>query len=166
MGRIGSYLHEVELKKVLSKLENEGYRVFSLSGLSPDGIAVKEGKVVAVEVLGLHWREVPQKRWHRSWTYKDKRKAYSMFDDVIISTFQHPKSPIERKDRELIKETIKGLLKGKALTTSQIRNLLPFTLSIRRVSQILVDLKNLGVVDKVTVSSGRHGRFNQWFRKE
>ena len=88
-GRIGSVQHEIELVNELQKLHNDGWKVINLRGLSPDGIAVKDGKVVAIEVLGADYRK--GKGWRHSWTYKDKKERYSMFDDVIIKVFHRKK---------------------------------------------------------------------------
>ena len=94
--RIGNKQHETELKKVISNLEKEGYNVVDLKGFSPDAIAVKNNKIVAVEVLGTSWRHHPKTttlELHNSWTYRGKRNQYNMFDEVKIFTFVRPKKP-------------------------------------------------------------------------
>jgi len=165
--RIGGKLHELELKKTIQKLRNQGFRVVNLQGLSPDAIAVKNGKIIAVEVLGYHWREKPRKEWHAGWTHRGKRRAYSMFDEVLIFTFKYP--PAHKGKSETIKEradetvlAIKKMLEGKKLTTTQILEMLPFHLTRRQVNRILEHLRTTGKVVKETVSKGRHGRYCVW----
>ena len=85
MGRRGSMEHEIGVIDELNKLIQDGWKVINLKGVSPDAIAVKDNKIVAIEVLGMKYRK--GKGYHRNWTYKNKKELYSMFDDVIIKTF-------------------------------------------------------------------------------
>ena len=89
MARRESKEHEINLVDELSKLRQDGWKVINLKGLSPDGIAVKDGKIIAIEVLGMNYKK--GKGFCHSWTYKDKKERYSMFDDVIIKTFKYKK---------------------------------------------------------------------------
>ena len=91
--------HWEEVLKVVEKLKSEGWRVINLDNKSPDAIAIKDGKVVAVEVLGFirkhkKGRGNPKKNCY---SLKDKKLTYSMFDDLIIEKFEYEKS---RKKRE------------------------------------------------------------------
>ena len=87
MARIGSMEHELKLVDQLKKMVEDGWKVINLRGLSPDAIAVKDGKIVAVEVLGMSYKK--GRGYQHSWTYKGKKESYSMFDDVIIKTFKY-----------------------------------------------------------------------------
>ena len=89
MARRESIEHEIKLVDELKKLMLDGWKVINLRGLSPDGIAVKDGKVVAIEVLGVQYKK--GKGYCHNWTYKSKKERYSMFDDVIIKTFKYKK---------------------------------------------------------------------------
>jgi len=89
MARRGSLQHEIAVIDEIQKLMNDGWRVVNLKGLSPDAIAAKNGKLIAIEVLGLDYRK--GRGWHRNWTYKSKKEMYSMFDEVIIKTFRRKK---------------------------------------------------------------------------
>jgi hypothetical protein len=81
-------LHEKKLKEELEKLKKEGYRVIDLERKCPDGIAIKDGKVYAVEILGK--KHTNGKGWKISSTKKQKEFIYKMFDGVIIRTFKYP----------------------------------------------------------------------------
>ena len=65
---------------------------------SPDAIAIKAAKVVAIEVLQKYYsrRKNPvtarkhgkmSLKFTRGWTLKGKRQAYHMFDDVIFTFY-------------------------------------------------------------------------------
>lgn len=82
-----SELHIEEVKKTKKQLEKKGYRVIDLENKSPDLIAVKNNKIIAVEVLGLQYNS-KKKYWKKKFTYKSKKFVYRMFDDVFITTFK------------------------------------------------------------------------------
>lgn len=84
MGRIDNKKHEELLIEVRNELINDGYRVIRLYGRSPDAIAIKDNKIIAVEVLGITYRH---NEYKKGWTYTQKRKDYDMFDEVLIKTF-------------------------------------------------------------------------------
>ena len=63
----GSKIHEDKLQETVQKLTEKGWRVAKLRGRSPDAVACKDGKLVAVEVLGVSYNH-KKKRWHKSWT--------------------------------------------------------------------------------------------------
>ncbi len=99
MAKRGSEGHEKKVKEYLSKLEKEGYKVINLNAKSPDGIAVKDGKVFAVEILKKikTERKNPESirkhgktvwRFSGGFTMKAKRSIYSMFDDVLFETYK------------------------------------------------------------------------------
>jgi hypothetical protein len=92
---VASYQHEKELQIYLDELRSQGWRTIRLSNKSPDGIAVKDNWVVAIEILisgynGLH---------HSS--AKNKCEDYSMFDEIFVRRIKRSKDRlIERKDFE------------------------------------------------------------------
>jgi Holliday junction resolvase len=75
------------VKEAKKKLEKEGYRVIDLENKSPDLIAVKEDKIIAVEILGMQY-DVKRKYWKKKFTIKSKEQIYYMFDEVRIITFK------------------------------------------------------------------------------
>ncbi len=79
--------HEERLKEVIKELREEGYKVIDLEMKSPDAIAVKNNKIIAVEVLGRMY--INGKGWKNNFTIKSKKEIYKMFDDVIIKTFNY-----------------------------------------------------------------------------
>ncbi len=83
----GSEKHEERLKEVIKQLREDGFRVIDLEAKCPDGIAVKNNKIYAVEVLGRKY--IKGKGWKNKFTIKSKKETYSMFDDVIIKTFNY-----------------------------------------------------------------------------
>lgn len=82
-----SILHEKTLKEFILKLESEGYRVLDLERKCPDAIALKDGKIYAVEVLGRQYKK--GKGWKKKWTQNSKKNIYHMFDDIIIKDFKY-----------------------------------------------------------------------------
>jgi len=99
MGKIGGSDHEKTLDEMVKTLEFDGWRVIKLHGKSPDAIAVKENKIVAVEIL-KQWRKERtdpieikkygknQLRYYGGFTMASKRSNYDMFGDVFFKTFQ------------------------------------------------------------------------------
>ena len=67
MGKIGGFDHEKTLDEMVKTLEFEGWRVIKLHGKSPDAIAVKDNKIVAVEIL---------KQWRKERTNPTEIKKY------------------------------------------------------------------------------------------
>jgi len=82
--------HEQVLKETIEKLKSEGYHVIDLERKSPDAIAVKDGKIIAIEVLGI--THIPSKGWKHKWTHKAKQQVYHMFDELKIITFKRNKA--------------------------------------------------------------------------
>ena len=78
--------HKEAVVNYLKQLENEGWKTINLKGKSPDGIAIKNNKIVAIELLGYTYRN--GKGWHSNKTIKNKKSDYSMFDDVFIKSFK------------------------------------------------------------------------------
>ena len=68
----------------------------------PDAIAVKDGKIVAVEVLKKIRRTRDQRGWSRGYrlvgglTFEEKRRRYANFDDILFVIFYHDKDDIEK----------------------------------------------------------------------
>jgi len=98
MAKRGSIEHEDKVKEFLKELQNKGYKTINLNGKCPDGIAVKNGKICAVEVLKkiktVRKNEASAKahgkyvwRFNGGQTMNQKRSIYSMFDDVLFYTF-------------------------------------------------------------------------------
>ena len=83
---MGSEQHEKELNEEIERLENKGYRVINLEGKSPDAIAIKDGKVVAVEVLGVSYYK-KNHTFKGTFSIKQKLGTYHMFDGVMIKNF-------------------------------------------------------------------------------
>ena len=87
--RRGKELHEQELQKFIEQMQKEGIKIIDLAGKSPDAIMIKDGKLVAVEVLPIRWSRSYQAYKH-SWTYKQKQESYGMFDEVVILEYKLP----------------------------------------------------------------------------
>jgi hypothetical protein len=161
--RRGSKQHEEELTKTVVLLEKEGWRVIDLNGMSPDAIAIKNGKVVAVEVLGKDWRNHPKtirRELHGSWTYAGKKKQYAMFDDVKIVTFIREGEGFD--DEKLTKSILSILQKCPDKKTVDVWAKIPYAVSQRRVSSMLQELELKGSLKSDLQSLGRAGRFKTW----
>lgn len=98
MPNTGSLVHEKVLELKLKQMQKDGWRVVNLHAKSPDGIAVKDGKIVAVEILKrlkTERRGFEQIKKHGKYVYRfsggatltSKRANYDMFDDVIFDFF-------------------------------------------------------------------------------
>ncbi len=85
--------HEERLREVIKELREEGYNVIDLEMKSPDAIAVKDNKIIAVEVLGRTF--IKGRGWKNNFTIKRKKQIYDMFDDIIIKTFDYNNPPEE-----------------------------------------------------------------------
>ncbi len=83
---IKSEKHEKELELEIERLESQGYKVINLEDKSPDAIAIKDGQVIAVEVLGISYYK-KNKTWKGTFSIKQKLSIYHMFDGVIIRNF-------------------------------------------------------------------------------
>lgn len=99
MARKKSTGHGMALREKVEELEKNGWRVIDLDGRSPDAIAIKDGKIIAVEILKKfkteRTNEETIKRHGRFvWRYSggksqsQKRQNYSMFDDVEFSFWE------------------------------------------------------------------------------
>ena len=99
MAQKGGPGHEIALIDYTRELEAQGYRVFVCGNVCPDAIAVKDGKVCAVEILRkVHYERKNPKliklRGRYTWklqsgtTLKRKREIYSMYDEVLIHVFK------------------------------------------------------------------------------
>lgn len=91
MTKKGNEQHEKELQRACKELRSDGWKVIDLEGRSPDAIAVKEEKVVAVEVL-MKYKIERNDNDHRRYRWKfsggftltQKKNIYKMFDDVLF----------------------------------------------------------------------------------
>jgi hypothetical protein len=81
LGPIATPLDGNAITAALDALRHESFRTVDLKGRCPDAIAWRNGQVAAVEVLGTQSSGA-------KWTHSGKRRAYAMFDDVIIEVFQ------------------------------------------------------------------------------
>jgi hypothetical protein len=100
----GSYQHEKALVDYLAELSSQGWKTINLKGLSPDGIAMKDNQIVAVEILikgkdGKH-------------SARNKRDAYFMFDNVFVKTIERD-SDFEKKRIEQENNMFKRLMSEK-----------------------------------------------------
>lgn len=89
------------LENFLKNLNDQGYRTIILSRRSPDGIAIKDDMIFAVEILGKqkYERMYNPKTDHGrfAWRYiggstlKQKKEYYDMFDDILFDFwYQYP----------------------------------------------------------------------------
>lgn len=121
MAKHGSKQHQEKLQEFKAELEKEGWRVILLEAKSPDGIAVKDGEICAVEVIGKELRRAgeykgkyktgePRYQWTRpsGFTFAGKRRIYHMFDDVIFGVYykedkdKRTFTPLQYKDDDKV----------------------------------------------------------------
>ena len=92
-----SYQHKKAVVVYLEELRNKGWKTINLKGKSPDGIAVKDNKIVAIELLGTTHRN--GKGWHSNYSISQKKSDYSMFDEVVVKTFKRvPKDELDKTE--------------------------------------------------------------------
>lgn len=84
----GGVLHKKQLHEVINDYELMGWRVIDMKGKIPDLIAMKDGKLVCIEVLG---QERTKRGLKHNWTYRQKMRSYLDlgFDEVFIETFEY-----------------------------------------------------------------------------
>lgn len=70
----------------IERLKKQGYRVINLEDKSPDAIAIKGNKVIAIEILGMSYYK-KNFSWKGTFSIKQKLSTYHMFDGVIIRNF-------------------------------------------------------------------------------
>jgi len=87
--------HERELKRYAKELQEQGWRVILTAGKIPDAIAVKEGKIYAVEIMPYIRKRAAQSRGGKmrwapqgGFTYAMKRRNYDMYDGVLFSSYR------------------------------------------------------------------------------
>lgn len=99
MAKKGSVKHEEALDIKIKELETMGWRVINLHGKSPDAIAVKDNKIVAVEILKRIKTErknpdLVKKKGKFKWSFAggftlvSKKVTYDMFDDIIFGFYK------------------------------------------------------------------------------
>ncbi len=99
MQKVNKEKHQAALEEKIRELELEGWRVVNLHGKSPDAIAVKDDRIVAVEILKKIKTErknpeLAKKKGKFKWTFAggftltSKRSNYDMFDDVIFGFYK------------------------------------------------------------------------------
>ena len=89
--------HEELVKQKVEQLETEGWHIVTIGRNHPDAIAVKDGVIMAVEVLRKIKRKDKQKRkgkgQSRGWRYQggltlaEKVRRYSRFDKTLFVTY-------------------------------------------------------------------------------
>jgi len=86
--RRGKEEHESALREYILNCSN---KILDLAGKSPDAIEAiienGEVKLIAVEVLPVRWVK-GQKRWQKTFTHKQKKESYRMFDEVKIIPYK------------------------------------------------------------------------------
>ena len=84
----GGELHKTSIKNTIKKYQDMGWKVVDMKGKIPDLVAMKDGKLVCIEVLG---RQQTIRGLKHNWTYRQKMRSYLElgFDDVLIETFDY-----------------------------------------------------------------------------
>lgn len=79
MSSRGGAFHEALLKKTIEELRLAGYKVIDPDCKIPDAIAIKNGKLIAIEIL-------PKKKSDRN--VREKQLHYRMYDEIIFRFFK------------------------------------------------------------------------------
>ena len=80
--------HKEIINSVLQELKLNGYRVFDTRYARPDLIAIKDNKLIAIEIMGRHY--INGKGWKKGWSSSQKERRYlPLFDDLFIYEFRY-----------------------------------------------------------------------------
>jgi hypothetical protein len=94
----GSEKHQRLIVETIEQLENLGYTAINLKGVAPDGIAIKDNKIYAIEVLLIN--HIPKKGWKHLKSVRNKRERYKMFDDIIFKISDRDIKILTGQDKE------------------------------------------------------------------
>lgn len=97
--KTGGKKHEEVLEKLIDEMNLDGWKTINLHGKSPDAIAVKNNKIVAVEILKRIKTErknpdLAKKKGKFKWSFAggytlaSKKSNYDMFDEVIFGFYK------------------------------------------------------------------------------
>lgn len=83
--------HEELVAAKVHELMNEGWRVVTIGNRHPDAIAIKDGVIMAVEIL-KKYKHVSKAGKNKGWKYtngamKQKLEGYAHFDKIAFVTF-------------------------------------------------------------------------------
>lgn len=81
-----SELHQKKVKEEIQRLESQGYRVIDTERKCPDAIAVKDGKIFAVEILPRRYKK--GRGWNCKWSLRAKKINYKMYDDIFFAFYK------------------------------------------------------------------------------
>ena len=95
----GNRQHQENIEESVKELNKKGYYAINLHGKSPDGIAYKDGKLYAIEVLGVQYLPKKMDCIDKLHLVKKKKRDYDMFDNVIFRIFL-------RGNKTMLKEEI------------------------------------------------------------
>ena len=76
-----SLQHRMAVTKYLEELKKDGFKVIDLQNKSPDGIAVKDNMIYAIEVL-LELNKKNRAKINR------KKREYFMFDNILFKVVE------------------------------------------------------------------------------
>jgi len=100
MANIGGLQHEQLLDQKIEEYIRLGYKVIKTDARIPDAIAIKDNRVIALEIMGR--KHKVGKGWRKTRTMKNIKEKYYMYDEVVVYTFrlrlptQTPLLPLEK----------------------------------------------------------------------
>lgn len=104
----GSRQHQETIISYLMELETKGYHTVNLHGRSPDGIAIKDNKIYAVEILGFDY--IPKTGLDSLSMVREKKENYEPYDGILFKFFKREKKKLsepEKKARKIVNNFIK-----------------------------------------------------------
>lgn len=168
--------HELELKNCIKEFRDKGWRVIDMKRKSPDAIALKNNKLIIIEIVGA--TKTNNTKWHTSKTKKHYNEVWCDFDAVVLKHFYYSKETniteeeiLNTRENRRLKNKIKSIdgelfvfvpkifnMENAINITAKIKNEAEEkgeNCSIKRTKQIVsetIDNVDLGVINKFVKS--------------
>jgi hypothetical protein len=101
-----SRLHQDVLTETVKELKEQGFNAIDMTGSIPDGIAVKDNKIYAIEVLIIKNLSNEDENWSSHPLVQKKRIKYASFDDIVFKISNKKMGILKPKKEKYVGEHI------------------------------------------------------------